>query len=62
MWFKEYRDYPIDLPLKKEPLEPNRGFNGCEMHEPNGWGTSYDLPREKAKNNIFGRIWKRFFP
>lgn len=44
MWFKQYKDYPIDQTLKKEPLNSNQGFNGCEMHELNGWGSTYDLP------------------
>jgi hypothetical protein len=39
MWFKEYRDYPIDTPLIKEQVEPGHGIIGCEMHDLNGWGT-----------------------
>lgn len=50
MWFKDYKDYPIDTPLKKERLEPGKGFNGCEMREFNGWGHSYtqEKPRKKG--------------
>lgn len=64
VWFKEYKDYPIDAPLKKERLEPSQGFNGCEMHELNGWGTSYDLPQKPpnffGNNKVLARIrtWK----
>jgi hypothetical protein len=48
MWFKEYRDYPIDRPLIKEPVESGRGIIGCEMHEINGWGTDdRDFPLRK---------------
>ena len=41
MWFKEYKDYPIDSPLKKERVKPGKGFSGCEMPELNGWGESF---------------------
>lgn len=47
MWFKEYRDYPIDRPLIKEQVEPGHGIIGCEMHDLNGWGT--DLHRIKSR-------------
>ena len=48
MWFKEYRDYPIDRPLIQEQVEPGHGIIGCEMHELNGWGTDYhDFPHQK---------------
>jgi hypothetical protein len=40
MWFKEYRDYPIDRTLIKEQVEPGKGIIGCEMHEVNGWGVT----------------------
>lgn len=41
MWFKEYRDYPTDRPLVKEPVSPGHGIIGCEMHDLNGWGTEH---------------------
>lgn len=41
MWWREYKDYPPDAPLKKETVEPGRGIVGCEMHENNGWGLSF---------------------
>ncbi len=37
MWFKAFRDYPVDSPLRKETVEPGKGIIGCEMHEVNGW-------------------------
>jgi hypothetical protein len=49
MWFKEYRDYPIDRPLIKYPVEPGKGIIGCEMHEINGWGNDLHVPRSKPK-------------
>ncbi len=50
MWFKEYRDYPIDKPLIKEQVESGRGIIGCEMHDLNGWGTHMHQikPRKKG--------------
>lgn len=44
MWPKLYRDYPLDKPLIKHRVESGKGIVGCEMHELNGWGTSYHLP------------------
>ena len=61
MWFKEYKDYPIDTPLKKETLEPGKGFNGTEMREPNGWGSNYDLPYTPKKEGLIRRILKAIF-
>lgn len=61
MWFKEYKDYPIDKPLKKETLSQGKGFNGCEMQEPNGWGQSYDLPHPKKPGflrRLLKKVWK----
>lgn len=58
MWFKEYKDYPIDKQLIKEKVEPSHGIIGCEMHEINGWGTSYPSPQkrvEKIKGPFHGR-------
>lgn len=40
MWFRQYRDYPIDRSFKKEKVESGHGIIGCEMHELNGWGTN----------------------
>lgn len=49
MWFKEYRDYPIDRPLIKEQVEPDKGIIGCEMHDLNGWGTQLHQVRPRKK-------------
>lgn len=48
MWYKEYRDYPPDSPLKKERVTQGKGLIGCEMHEYNGWGHTYhETPPKK---------------
>lgn len=47
MWPKVYRDYPVDKPLIKYPVEPGHGIIGCEMHELNGWGNTLHVPSEK---------------
>lgn len=53
MWFREYRDYPIDTPIIKEPVEPGKGIIGCQMHEINGWGNTIDFsPQKKRKSRI----------
>lgn len=49
MWFKEYRDYPIDRPLIKEQVEPGDGIIGCEMHDLNGWGSELHRIRPRKK-------------
>lgn len=38
MWYREFRDYPIDSLVIQEPVESNEGITGCEMHEVYGWG------------------------
>lgn len=52
MWFKEYRDYPIDSPLIKERVETNHGIIGCEMHEFNGWGNTFHETATPKKSLI----------
>jgi hypothetical protein len=49
MWFKQYRDYPIDQPLIKEQVEPGKGIVGCEMHDLNGWGMELHCPKPRKK-------------
>lgn len=49
MWFKSYRDYPIDAYLIKYRVEPGHGIIGCEMHEFNGWGNTMHFPKEQKK-------------
>jgi hypothetical protein len=48
MWPKEYKDKPEDTPLKKNTVSPGKGIIGCEMHELNGWGLSYHIPKKKT--------------
>jgi len=49
MWPKSYKDYPVDSPLKQEQVAPSQGIQGCEMHELNGWGNTYQFqPKKKA--------------
>ena len=60
MWFKEYRDYPIDRPLIKEQVEPGEGIIGCEMHDLNGWGSELHQMKQK-KMGILGKIVSYLF-
>jgi hypothetical protein len=53
MWFKEYRDYPIDSGLKKQQVSPGKGIIGCEMHDLNGWGNSYHEHSVEKKHGVF---------
>jgi len=59
MWPKAYRDYPVDLPLKKYRIEPGRSFPGAEMNELNGWGTSWDQPKKKTRKKGYLSSWIR---
>jgi hypothetical protein len=52
MWPKSYRDYKEDQDLIKSQVESGKGINGCEMHELNGWGNSYHIPKKKKKGII----------
>lgn len=61
MWFREYRDYKIDDPLIKEQISPNHGMEGCEMHDLNGWGEEYHLPRKKKKKGFFSSLIDSLF-
>jgi hypothetical protein len=60
MWFKRYKDYPIDQPLIKEQVEPSHGIIGCEMHEQNGWGTEYHQKKIR-KRGLFATMVIYFF-
>ena len=51
MWPKSYKDYPVDAPLIKNPIEPGKGITGCEMHELNGWGELHHV--KKKKKSLF---------
>ena len=55
MWFKEYRDYPIDRPLIKQQVEPGDGIIGCEMHDLNGWGSELHRIRPRKRG-----VWAKF--
>lgn len=48
MWPKKYRDYKEDEPMIKQQIEPGQ-LPGCEMHELNGWGTTFHETREKKR-------------
>lgn len=50
MWFKEYKDYPIDYPLVQEPVESGKGIIGCEMHELSGWGEEWHQVKNQKKS------------
>lgn len=52
MWPKSYKDYKKDEFLIKYWVEPGHGIIGCEMHELNGWGSSFHIPKKKKKNFI----------
>jgi hypothetical protein len=41
MWPKAYKDYQRDMPLIKNQVSPGQGIVGCEMHDINGWGNSW---------------------
>lgn len=59
MWPKNYKDYPPDSPLAKEKREPGRGIVGCQMSEPNGWGSSFD--KVKPRRGFLYRILEKLF-
>lgn len=56
MWFREYKDYKTDKPLIKKQVEPSNGIIGCEMHDLNGWGNSYQWPKKKEKRGLLGSL------
>ena len=66
MWFREFKDYPIDTPLRKNKLEPGKGIVGCEMHDLMGWGNQiHEPPRPRQGliatllNTLFGGDGKK---
>lgn len=61
MWYKEYRDYQNDAPLKKEQLSSGKGIVGCEMHEQNGWGVTHHEPVKPKKKGLMTTILDRLF-
>lgn len=60
MWYKEYRDYPPDAPLKRERVTQGKGLTGCEMREFNGWGHTHHQPPKKKKG-IAATLLEQFF-
>lgn len=62
MWPKSYKDYPKDKELIKYQVEPGSGITGCEMHEFNGWGLSYQEPKKKNGfiRRLFGKVFRLF--
>lgn len=56
MWFKRYKDYPIDAPLLKETVESGKGVIGCEMHDRNGWG----IEQHHAVPMQARSVWRRW--
>ena len=60
MWFREYKDYPIDSGLKRERVEPGKGIVGCEMHDLNGWGNQIHRCR-KPRKGIIARLLDYLF-
>ena len=61
MWYKEYKDYPIDKALIRQKVEPSHGIIGCEMHDLNGWGESYHQPLKKKKKGLIATLLELFF-
>lgn len=51
MWPKFFKDYPVDKPLKKQCIESGKGIIGCEMHELNGWGSTYHISPEEWRSH-----------
>lgn len=53
MWWRAYKDYPPDSPLKKERVDIGKGLVGCEMHEQMGWGKTFPLKRKQSAGRFF---------
>lgn len=56
MWPKHYKNYPEDTPLIKEKVYPGKGIIGCEMHEVNGWGDGFHIPKP-PKPGLIRRLY-----
>lgn len=56
MWFKNYKDYPIDAPLLKESVESGKGIIGCEMHDLNGWGIEWHHSSPSQSSPLWRRL------
>jgi hypothetical protein len=60
MWPKSYRDYKQDQDLIKNQVESGKGIKGCEMHEFNGWGNTFQSEKKKKKGIIHLFLEKLF--
>lgn len=59
MWPKSYRDYKKDEPLIKYQVEPGHGIIGCEMHDLNGWGDNFHIPRKKKRKSLINFLFRK---
>jgi len=60
MWPKFYRDYPVDKPLNQQQVESGKGIIGCEMHDLNGWGENYHIPKKRGKGGLSSLLFALF--
>jgi len=61
MWQKSYKDYKVDEPLIKRKVEPSKGIIGCEMHEINGWGNTFQYKPKRHRKGLFSIMIDSFF-
>ena len=52
MWFREFKDYPIDSTLIHNKVESGKGITGCEMHDHMGWGNQIHIPPKRRKGML----------
>lgn len=52
MWFREFKDYPIDKKVIRAPVETGKGIIGCEMNELMGWGNNIHIAPKKRKGIV----------
>lgn len=52
MWPKNYKDYPVDSPLKKYQVKTGKGIVGSEMHDLNGWSNEIHIYKPRKKSRI----------
>ena len=55
MWYHEYKDYKRTDSMKKERIVTGKDFNGCEMHDTNGWQLEFTTP--KKSQGILASLW-----
>lgn len=56
MYPKSFKDYPEDMPLKKERVESGKGIIGCEMHDINGWGNTLHEQSPKKRRGLLAAL------